>query len=78
VVRKNWFAVLSHVTRKTSDLVSQAIIASLAPLTLRVRTVTYNNGKEFVDHAIVDEALESTAYFSDPFASWQRGSNKKL
>ena len=45
VERKSGFTVLSHVTRKTSDLVSQAIITSLALLTLRVRTVTYDNGK---------------------------------
>jgi IS30 family transposase len=30
--------------------------------------------KEFADHAAVDKALDSTAYFADPFASWQRGS----
>ena len=51
---KSGFVVLSHVTRKTSDLVSQAIIISLAPLTQRVRTVIYDNGKEFADHAIVE------------------------
>ena len=78
VERKSGFAVLSHVTRKTSDLVSQAIITSLAPLAQRVITVTYDNGKEFADHAVVDEALKSTAYFADPFASWQRGSNENF
>jgi IS30 family transposase len=78
VERKSGFAVLSHVTRKTSDLVSQAIITSLAPVAQRVRTVTDDNGKEFADHAVVDEALKSTAYFADPFASWQRGSNENF
>ena len=78
VERKSGFAVLAHVTRKTSDLVSQAIITSLAPLAQRVRTMTYDNGKEFADHAVVDDALKSTAYFADPFASWQRGSNENF
>jgi IS30 family transposase len=78
VERKSGFAVLAHVTRKTSELVSQAIITSLAPLAQRVRTVTYDNGKEFADHAVVDEALRSTAYFADPYASWQRGSNENF
>lgn len=78
VERKSGFAVLAHVTRKTSDLVSQAIITSLAPLAQRVRTMTYDNGKEFADHVVVDEALKSTAYFADPFASWQRGSNENF
>ena len=78
VERKSGFAVLAHVTRKTADLVSQAIITSLTPLAQRVRTVTYDNGKEFADHAAVDEALKSTAYFADPYASWQRGSNENF
>ena len=78
VERKSGFAVLAHVTRKTSDLVSQAIISGLKPLAHRVKTVTYDNGKEFADHAVVDEALDSTAYFADPFASWQRGSNENF
>jgi IS30 family transposase len=78
VERKSGFAVLSLVTRKTSNLVSQAIITSLTPLAQRVKTVTYDNGKEFADHAVVDDALNSTAYFADPFASWQRGSNENF
>jgi IS30 family transposase len=78
VERKSGFAVLSSVTRKTSELVSQSIIRSLALLAARIRTVTYDNGKEFADHAVVDEALKSTAYFADPFASWQRGSNENF
>lgn len=78
VERKSGFAVPSHVTRKTSDLVCQAIITSLAPLAQCVRTVTYENGKGFADHAVVDEALKSMAYFADPFASWQRGSNENF
>ena len=67
VERKSGFAVLAHVTRKTADLVSQAIITSLTPLAQRVRTVTYDNGKEFADHAAVDEALKSMAYCASTF-----------
>jgi IS30 family transposase len=69
VGRDSGFAVLSHVTRKTSDLVSQAIITSLAPPAQLFIGATYDNRKEFAAHAVVDEALKSTAYFADPFAS---------
>jgi IS30 family transposase len=78
VERKSGFAVISHVTQKTSDLVSKAIITSLAPLASCVKTVTYDNGKEFAGHAVIDKALNSTAYFADPYSSWQRGTNENF
>ena len=35
-------------------------------------------GKEFAEHARIDEALGSKTYFADPFSSWQRGSNENF
>lgn len=78
VERKSGYAVLAKVENKTSDQVSTAIIERLKPTARRVRTLTYDNGKEFADHAAIDKALGSTAYFSDPYSSWQRGSNENL
>lgn len=78
VERKSGFAVIAKVPRKTSDQVSAAIISRLKPVAQRVNTITYDNGKEFADHAVTDKALCSTTYFADPFASWQRGSNENF
>ena len=55
---------------------SAAIIESLIPIANRVKTITFDNGKEFVEHAKIDKALSSISYFADPYASWQRGSNE--
>ena len=76
VERKSGYAVVTKVNRKTSDQVSAAIIKRLKPLASRVKTITYDNGKEFAGHKAIDQSLGSTAYFADPFASWQRGSNE--
>ena len=38
--------------------------------------MTFDNGKEFAEHQHIDKELQSTTYFADPFASWQRGSNE--
>ena len=78
VERKSGYAVLAKVTNKTAEAVSQAIIDRLKPLAKKVKTLTYDNGKEFADHARIDAELGSTGYFADPFASWQRGSNENL
>jgi IS30 family transposase len=78
VERKTGYAILTKVDRKTSDLVSGAIIRRLKTIRTLVKTITYDNGKEFAEHARIDQALGSTGYFADPFASWQRGSNENL
>ena len=44
----------------------------------RVKTLAYDNGKEFSEHARIDEALGSMGYFARPFASWERGSNENF
>ena len=78
VERKSGYAVMAKVSNKTVDLVSQAIIKALTPFEARVKTLTYDNGKEFCGHALIDEALRSTGYFARPFASWERGSNENF
>jgi IS30 family transposase len=78
VERKSGYAVLAKVVNKTSDLVSSAIVSNLKPFCVRVKTLTYDNGKEFAAHGLIDQELNSTAYFARPFASWERGSNENL
>jgi IS30 family transposase len=78
VERKSGYAVLAKVEKKTADLVSTAIIKRLMPISERVQTLTFDNGKEFANHASIDKALGSTTYFADPYSSWQRGSNENL
>ena len=78
VERKSGYAVMAKVEKKTSELVSSAIVDKLQPLAARVKTLTFDNGKEFAEHAHIDQQLQSTAYFARPFASWERGSNENL
>ncbi|MBU3615596.1 IS30 family transposase, partial [Polynucleobacter sp. Latsch14-2] len=78
VERKSGYAVIAKVINKTADLVSSAIISKLAPMAPLVKTITFDNGKEFAEHRRIDTALKSTTYFADPFASWQRGSNENF
>jgi IS30 family transposase len=77
--RKSGYAVLPEVKDKPADLVSNAIIVLLKPLVAaKVRTLTYDNGNEFTDHASIDQALGSKANFANPYSSWQRESNESL
>ena len=78
VERKSGYAVIEKVANKTADLVSAAIVNRLKPFGIKVKTLTYDNGKEFCGHAKIDAALGSTSYFARPFASWERGSNENF
>ena len=69
VERKSGYAVLSKVIKKTADLFSSAIINKLVPMDPLVKTITFDNGKEFAEHQPIDATLKSTTYFDDPFAS---------
>ena len=66
VERNSGYAVLAKVGNKTAHLVSCAIIDRLKPIAKKVQTLTFDNGKEFADHAKVDNALGSVSYFAVP------------
>ena len=48
----------------------------LKPLKRFVKTITYDNGKEFVQHELVAKALKCDSYFAAPYHSWERGQNE--
>ena len=73
VERKSGYAVLAKVKNKTSNLVSSAIMAKLKPLAPLVKTMTFDNGKEFAEHSRIDAALQSTTYFADPLCQLATG-----
>jgi IS30 family transposase len=59
-------------------LVSRAIVEGFNPFADRVKTLTYDNGKEFAAHIQIYQALNSTGYFARSFASWELSSNENF
>ncbi len=74
VERKSRFVLLEKLSRKTSLNFSDAIHSCLIdyPRHLR-RTITYDNGSENVDHAIINKRLSTKSYFCNPYCSWEKG-----
>jgi IS30 family transposase len=58
VERKSGYAVIAKVTNKTSELVSSTIVSNLKPFAIRVKTLTYDNGKEFAAHGLIDQQTQ--------------------
>ncbi len=61
---------LSSATGQTAHLDRTDFTKRLKPISKRVRTLTYNDSKEFADHTAIDRDLRSTTYFAERYLSW--------
>ncbi|MDH5774965.1 MAG: IS30 family transposase, partial [Nitrospirota bacterium] len=55
---------------------SGPVLYSTQDVTPRRKTLTFDNGSEFVKHEVLAHALEAHTYFAHPYASWERGINE--
>ena len=76
VDRTSLYTCCSRVFSRSSKVVSAAIIRLLKPHKEKVRTLTFDNGSEFVKHETVARALSAKTYFAHPYSSWERGINE--
>ena len=74
--RKSKLSLLRKVEHKTADAVQKAIIDLLKPFSIKVRTITADNGKEFAGHKQIAKSLRTRFYFAHPYSSWERGTNE--
>lgn len=42
----------------------------------QVKSITYDNGKEFTQHERVNTQIKCQSYFAQPYHSWERGTNE--
>ena len=54
----------------------EAIIELLEPIKPFVKSITFDNGKEFAMHKDMASSLECDTYFAKPYHSWERGQNE--
>jgi|TARA_R110001583_G_scaffold193197_3_gene361147 IS30 family transposase len=54
------------VDAKRATNVRDAMIDMLKPYAASVRTITADNGSEFVEHQAIADALDSDFYFAHP------------
>lgn len=73
--RKSRFTLLRSLPSKHADPVTQAII-ELLQWVAHLKSITFDNGKEFAGHQEVSLSLNTACYFAHPYASWERGTNE--
>lgn len=76
VERKSRYTRLRHLATRHSEGVRQEVCKALAPIKHRVKTITYDNGREFAAHRGMEKDLNARVYFAHPYASWERGTNE--
>lgn len=76
VERASRFTLIGHVVRKTSEAVTAEIGRLLGPLADGVRSITFDNGREFAGHMEIAASLDCRTYFAKPYHSWERGTNE--
>lgn len=77
IERKSGYARIGRVDSMRSDMTIQVAKRRMKdlPPSLR-RSVTFDNGKEFAEHQRLTRSLGLEVYFTDAYASWQRGTNE--
>jgi IS30 family transposase len=77
VERKTGFLVACKLKSTCSDEFNEATIAAFESIPANMRkTFTVDRGKEFTNHAKLEEALDMQIFFCDPYSPWQRGTNE--
>ena len=75
--RKTRLYLALPIENKTADVVKAAIIKLLTPMMNFVKTITYDNGREFTLHKDISTALNCEGFFARPYHSWERGLNEQ-
>jgi IS30 family transposase len=76
VERKSRYTLARQVNAKQAGQVGNAVIELLRPHRVSCHTLTFDNGKEFSDHAFIESCLGAHVYFAHPYCSWERGLNE--
>ncbi len=86
VGRGNHGAIVTLIERSTSMLfmrklkkgknakeLARTVIHLLSPFKGHIKSITTDNGTEFACHEMIGKSFGVNIYFTDPYASWQKG-----
>lgn len=74
--RKTKLRLAAPLSGKRAGVVSQVITALFKPIEPWVKSITFDNGKEFAKHEALAKDLSCQTYFAKPYHSWERGQNE--
>ena len=77
VERKSRYTIAVTLENQSADTVPQAALRAMKKLpTEKVKTITFDTGKEFAGFQELDRGLNLRIYFAPPYPRWERGTNE--
>ena len=77
VERKSRYLVAAKLKDKSAKSMNHATIRAFREVaTSKIKTMTFDNGKEFAGFKDLEKALSTKTYFAQPYHSWERGTNE--
>ena len=78
VERKTGFAIIKKLRARNKREVTAAATRAIRSHRRNVKTITFDNGTEFHDYALLEQRFPIQIYFATPYHSWERGSNENF
>ena len=74
VERRSKYLCATYLSGKDAKATKNGVIKLLRGM--NVKTITFDNGKEFAYHEDISKKLKSEIYFAHPYTSYERGLNE--
>lgn len=75
--RKTRLYLVKWIPDRTEETVTNAIIELLKDFPKEaIKTITCDRGKEFAGWKKIENELQTSMYFADPYCAWQKGTNE--
>jgi IS30 family transposase len=76
VERVTKYTLIVKLPSKHAHYLTSKLITCMLGCVLPIRSITFDNGREFADHQRISKRLTAPVYFARPYHSWERGLNE--
>ena len=76
VERATGYTLIGQLNDRTAESLNRRVIELMKSSGKEFKTITADNGTEFHQYEIIEQATGVTFYFATPHHSWERGTNE--
>lgn len=76
VERKTGYTLIGQLNDRTTKSLNKRTIKLMSRMPGQFKTITSDNGTEFHQYKVIEQATNCPFYFANPHHSWERGTNE--